>query len=155
MPVCIICDRLRELHLSLNEYRSVELPATRTFPSVKSFFFNSNAVTQWSEVQRLGRAFPRLESLVMMSNPLSEFTSKTADGKEQGAAGGLVDSARADFPCLKSLNVSRTPIKSWEAVDELRQFPQLVDVRLHSITCAEVIGSEITGLLCQILCVIF
>ena len=40
---------------------------------------------------------------------------------------------------LRSLNVGRTAINSWQTLDALRQFPSLVDVRLHSIPCAEVI----------------
>jgi len=134
----VVRRRLHELHLSFNEYASVELPANRTFPSVTHFFFNSNDVARWSEVRRLSRAFPRLEHLVMMSNPLSEFRGEPTAAEAEGAAGGLWDSSCVDFPHLKSLNVGLTPIESWEALDELRHFPRLVDVRLHGVKCAEV-----------------
>jgi len=136
----IVCHRLHELHLSFNEYASIELPAGRTFPSVTRFFFNSNAVTCWSEVRRLGQAFVRLEHLVMTSNPLSEFSGEQAEADV--ATGGLVNSLGVDFPHLKSLNIGLTPIKSWEALDELRQFPCLVDVRLHGIECTKVCEAE-------------
>ena len=133
----LLCfHRLRELHLSFNEYTSIELPADQTFPSVTHFFFNSNAITCWSDVRRLGQAFPRLEHLVMTSNPLSEFGGQPATA--DGAAGGLVDSPGVEFPHLKSLNIGMTPIKSWEELDELRKFPHLVDIRLHGIECTEV-----------------
>ena len=76
---------------------------------------------------------------MMMSNPLADFSSQS-DREMKGAAGGIVEeSSGADFPHLKSLNIGLTPIKSWESLDELRQFPCLVDARLHGIACAEVI----------------
>jgi len=82
----------------------------------------------------------------MTSNPLSDLTGevKADEGDVEGAAGGNVSvewSGAVDFPCVKSLNIGSTPIRSWESVDELRrQFPQLGDVRLHGIACGAVIG---------------
>jgi len=40
----------------------------------------------------------------MMLNPLSDFSSRTSSGEEEeeGAAGGLMDSAGEDFPHLRS-----------------------------------------------------
>ena len=73
----------------------------------------------------------------MMSNPLSGFSS---DAGEASGASGLAELCRLEFSCLKSLNVGQTAIESWEVLDELRQFPCLNDVCLHSIACMQVIG---------------
>jgi len=84
-----VCGSLCELHLSLNEYRSVDLPFDWTFPSISAFHFNSNAITQWSQVRRIGRAFPQLESLVITSNLLTDISVDCGD--TEGAAGGIVE----------------------------------------------------------------
>jgi len=78
----------------------------------------------------------------MMSNPLTDFGSGAACGEMEGATGGIAEEpSGTDFPRLKSLNIGLTPIKSWETLDKLRQFPRLVDVRLNGIAFAEVIGN--------------
>lgn len=77
-----------------------------------------------------------------MSNPLSEFSREPGGAEvEEAAAGESSDPAGgSDFPHLKTLNISENPISCWEALDELRQLPQLVDVRLTGIACAKVSG---------------
>jgi len=80
----------------------------------------------------------------MTSNPLSDFSSRTASDKgEERVAGGLMDSAGEDFPHLRSLNIGRTTTKSQEALDEVRQCQCLVSIQLHGIACAEIISNAV------------
>ena len=64
---------LEELHLSLNEYKNVELgydkPENRNH-TLKRLHFTGNPVEFWCEIAKLGYNFPSLESLVVAECPI-------------------------------------------------------------------------------------
>jgi hypothetical protein len=40
---------------------------------------------------------------------------------------------KESFPCLKSFNLSKTKLSSWEDIEVFREFPALVDVRINDV----------------------
>ena len=74
-----LLKNLEELHLSLNEYRTVDLdyqdPATKNI-SLKKLHFTGNPVESWGEIFKLGNAFPNLESLVLAECPIRSLDLK-------------------------------------------------------------------------------
>lgn len=71
------CCSLEELHLSLNNYSSVELgdeadmqTKLHNYCNVKKLHFTGNPVATWREICKLGLAFPMLEDLVLAECPL-------------------------------------------------------------------------------------
>lgn len=64
---------LEELHLSLNEYRTVDLehqkPEHRC-RSLKKLHFTGNPIEHWNEISKLGYVFPSLESVVLAECPI-------------------------------------------------------------------------------------
>ncbi|XP_072166302.1 tubulin-specific chaperone cofactor E-like protein [Diadema setosum] len=107
---------LEELHLSLNNYTIVGVPPN-CHPKLKLLHFNSNRVEDWKEIEKLGVAFPSLETLVLMENPIRT----------------LQDCDPTRFPRLRMLCLSKTLLDSWEEVEKLDHFPELKEVLLHSI----------------------
>lgn len=67
-----LLPNLEELHLSLNNFTSVEVGDTPddVHPNIKRIHFTGNPICRWSEISNLGRAFPALESLVLADCPL-------------------------------------------------------------------------------------
>lgn len=64
---------LEELHLSLNEYKTVDLDyqkAENENQSLKKLHFTGNPIEIWNEISKLGYVFPNLESLVLAECPL-------------------------------------------------------------------------------------
>ncbi len=116
---------MNELHLSLNDYKSVDVPPDLCYPSLHKLNFNANLVSDWAEIAKLGRLFPNLEHLVLMECKFTSF----------GAASEIA----ATFPKLTILNVNKTQINDWSEIDKLREFPALGDVRLVGIPFFEVL----------------
>ncbi|KAJ8683856.1 hypothetical protein QAD02_019648 [Eretmocerus hayati] len=70
---------LEELHLSLNEYKTVELGTDNPdglHHSLKRLHFTGNPVELWHEVSKLGRAFPSLESLSLAECPIRSLDTE-------------------------------------------------------------------------------
>ncbi|KAK7105938.1 tubulin-specific chaperone cofactor E-like protein isoform X1 [Littorina saxatilis] len=115
---------LEELHLSLNNYTSVDLPLHLTYPSLTHLFFNNEDIDTWSQVSGLGRAFPNLRHLYLAG---SAITSLDDDGSRMAQL----------FPCLEMLSLNKTQLKGWDEVDKLRHLPALTDVRVLGIPFLE------------------
>ncbi|CAG5117610.1 unnamed protein product [Candidula unifasciata] len=131
--------RIEELHLSLNGFESVSIPvstsaasstksssesATLTsYPNLHKLFFVGNSIVDWREFNKLGAFFPHLQFLLISETNLKEI---------QGA-----DEIADCFPCLHTLGLNRTHLKSWEEIEKLRLFPCLNDVRLNGIPFLE------------------
>lgn len=68
-----LLENLEELHLSLNEFKTVDLdhrkPENRN-KSLKKLHFTGNPIEIWSEICKIGHAFPNLESLVLAECPI-------------------------------------------------------------------------------------
>ena len=118
------CFSLQELHLCKNAYKSVDFGEDDVFPSVTDLQFHYNQVTEWSEISKLGRAFPNLEKLVLLGNPLVSL------GDEEGMT--------IRFAHLRSIHLVGTQINDWREIDKLRHLPKLSDVRIHSVPLLEV-----------------
>lgn len=68
-----LLDNLEELHLSLNEYKNVELDHTKVEnknASLRKLHFTGNPIESWTEISKLGYVFPSLESLVLAECPI-------------------------------------------------------------------------------------
>lgn len=68
-----LLKNLGELHLSLNEYKTVDLEYEKSDnenSSVKKLHFTGNPIEAWSEISKLGYVFPNLESLVLAECPI-------------------------------------------------------------------------------------
>ena len=74
--------RIQELHLSFNQYSSVEIPSNKTYPSLTDIHLSSNEIHSLSEIRQIGCSCPNLSNLVLMSNPLSQI-GDTAVGVDQ------------------------------------------------------------------------
>jgi hypothetical protein len=64
---------LEELHLSLNEYKTVDLGFKKPENcnhTLKKLHFTGNPIEFWCEIAKLGYVFPSLESLVLAECPI-------------------------------------------------------------------------------------
>ena len=126
MVVCTCSDHgnsifysLVELHLSLNDCDVVpefNNPCTTT---VKRLHFNGNNIKHWEEVEKLGKMFPNLETLIIMENPLSNMKRRSKD---------------ESFLSLKCLSLTKTKLSTWEHIEDLRKFLNLTEVKLIGIS---------------------
>ena len=119
----ISCCRLTELHLSLNNFMTVDVPNGKPFPKVTELYINENQFVAWEEISKLGKLFPALRSLVMIGNPLARL-----DGDDPGLC----------FESLESLNISNAKLESWDELKKLTSFTSLVDIRALGIPFFEV-----------------
>ncbi|KAG7207708.1 hypothetical protein KM043_009326 [Ampulex compressa] len=72
-----LLQNLEELHLSLNEYRTVDLDyqkAENGNASIRKLHFTGNPVEVWNEISKLGYVFPNLESLVLAECPIRSLS---------------------------------------------------------------------------------
>lgn len=102
---------MEELHLSLNEYSSVELNSSDTcleakentstssnkpeetgYSPVKKLHFTGNPIKEWSEVMKIGQAFPRLEALVLAQCPIAslDVTNNTSSANQDQSQGNIL-----------------------------------------------------------------
>lgn len=114
------CPKLQELHLSLNGYGTVDL-STEEHHEIRKLHFAGNPVNDWFQVNKLGKAFPNLESLVLAECPLPGPKS----GDEQ------------NFLRLKALNLDGTLLATWLELEQLATFPVLESVRVRNCLAGE------------------
>ncbi|XP_014666607.1 PREDICTED: tubulin-specific chaperone cofactor E-like protein [Priapulus caudatus] len=117
-----LMPNLKELHLSLVGKSTVPVSDT-CYPSVEHLSFNSNGVTEWAEICKLGDMFPNLKTLLVADNPISNFQPE--------------DRIATSFPRVTSLCVIGTAITEWEDIDRLRNFPVLVEVQISGVPLVE------------------
>ncbi|XP_041470917.1 tubulin-specific chaperone cofactor E-like protein [Lytechinus variegatus] len=118
-----VMQRLKELHLSLNELSNVT-PGDCTHGNLKLLQFNNNQVRDWQDVEKLGTMFPELETLILMENPITTLGSNPGDA----------------FPNLKVLCLSETLVDSWDELDKLNEFPSLTEALVKGIPLLCVTG---------------
>ncbi|KAK0082498.1 hypothetical protein PV325_001302 [Microctonus aethiopoides] len=71
-----ILVNLEELHLSLNEFKTVDLDYQKpenVNEALKKLHFTGNPIEDWSEICKLGHAFPNLASLVLAECPIKSL----------------------------------------------------------------------------------
>ncbi|XP_046383123.1 tubulin-specific chaperone cofactor E-like protein [Ischnura elegans] len=118
---------LEELHLSLNEYSTVEIedcggPHTR----LQKLHFAGNPVNSWREISKMGNKFPGLQALVLADCPIESLNQdhNTCDSTSK-------------FASLQLLNLNNTLLSEWDDVDCLREFPALHCLRIQSCPLVE------------------
>ena len=116
-------SRLTELHLSLNNYESVDLPADTSHKSLTKLFINGCKLSRWADVAKLGACFPSLQFLNVIKSDIKSLEEEN-----------IVEA----FPVLKNLNISGNPIASWEEIDKFRKFPSLENLRIADVPFLEV-----------------
>lgn len=128
VDVLTLFPNLEELHLSNNNYTSVDLPPDFTFPSLQRLFFNGNEVYTWSEIDKLGSAFPSLQQLFLADTNLCMIDD--------------CDNMSGNFSSLEMLSLIKTQLQGWDEVDKLRLLPSLTDVKLQGIPFLEEIEEK-------------
>ncbi|CAB0032363.1 unnamed protein product [Trichogramma brassicae] len=79
---------LEELHLSLNDYKTVDLGYEKPEncnPALKKLHFTGNPVEYWREIAKLGYAFPGLESLVLAECPIRSLNIEESESAKENA----------------------------------------------------------------------
>ncbi|KAL7306454.1 hypothetical protein TKK_0001869 [Trichogramma kaykai] len=79
---------LEELHLSLNDYKTVDLGYEKPEncnPVLKKLHFTGNPVEYWREIAKLGYAFPGLESLVLAECPIRSLNIEESESAKENA----------------------------------------------------------------------
>lgn len=109
---------IEDLHLSLNNYASIELKRTSRYPNIKFLYLSGNPhLGNWKDVKLLLETFPSLEGLTMADCNIDSIPEEVIPF--------LVN--------IVSLNISNWPIKSWNCVDRLSKLPKLVKLRCQGI----------------------
>ncbi|KAF7996834.1 hypothetical protein HCN44_002480 [Aphidius gifuensis] len=152
---------LEELHLSLNEFKTVDIDYRNNDNinrSLKKLHFTGNPIEHWYEIAKLGYAFPNLESLVLAECPITSLSMKNNinnnydnnkidiirnnDGKindDDDDNDELFNncefitaaSAHDPFNMLRFLNVNGTLLSAWDDVEKIARFPALKSLRMQ------------------------
>ena len=127
--------QLQELHLSSNAYHTVNFSNKLCMPSMRTLYFNQNALHEWSDVCKLGRAFPRLENLVISHNQLANFSpvSNPYAATHHQLRPSFNSANATCFAHLQILTINALHIREWTTLDQLREFPKLKHVRIKHI----------------------
>lgn len=79
-------------------------------------------------MEKIGKMFPNLETMIMMENPLLNVERTNKDDKS--------------FLCLKCLSLTKTNLASWEHIENLRKFASLKEVKLLGISLLSTYESD-------------
>lgn len=71
---------------------------TNAHEGVRKLHFTGNPVSEWSEICRLGRVFPKLESLVLAECPLKAIVAPPKSPTITAAAAAADNSVDEDPP---------------------------------------------------------
>ncbi|XP_022912585.2 tubulin-specific chaperone cofactor E-like protein [Onthophagus taurus] len=156
---------LEELHLSLNDYQGVDLCEVCSknqeilqgndsnnckCPSeicrnkhkhlgIKKLHFNGNPVCKWSEIKKLGYAFPNLESLVLADCPILTLDEQSQENRKREynrtesecESNENNDSPHDSFRKLRFLNLNSSQLSNWDEIERLSKFPALQCLRIQ------------------------
>lgn len=107
-----------DLHLSLNNYESIQLNAKKTYPNIKFLYLSGNPkLCNWNDIKLLMKTFPKLEALTMADCNIVSIPEHVI----------------AHLKNLIRLNISNWPINQWESIDRLNQLPKLVNLRCQGV----------------------
>lgn len=159
---------LEELHLSLNEFKTVDIDYRNNDninKSLKKLHFTGNPIEHWYEIAKIGYAFPNLESLVLAECPITSLSMKNNinnnydnnkidiirnnDGKindDDDDNDELFNncefitaaSSHDPFNMLRFLNVNGTLLSAWDDVEKIARFPALKSLRMQGCPLFEV-----------------
>lgn len=110
---------LQELHLSLNDYTSIDMPSNKSYPSLKQLFLCGNPISSWNDIILIGKIFPCLESLIMADTHIA----------------AVPDSSTWEhfFPHLQTINFNNVLLHDWKDIEKLNCFSKLEDIRLQGL----------------------
>ncbi|CAK9828700.1 Tubulin-specific chaperone cofactor E-like protein [Anthophora retusa] len=109
---------LEELHLSLNEYKTVDLDYQKPEngnASLKKLHFTGNPVEVWNEISKLGYIFPNLESLVLAECPIRSLV--LADNRNSNEETSCTKKESEDFS-QDNENMNNLDVEENTSVDE-------------------------------------
>lgn len=116
-----------DLHLSLNNYDSINLNQSKCYPNIKFLYLSGNPkLGNWDDVKLLMKTFPSLEGLTMADCNI----------------GCIPQDVIPFLQNLASINISNWPIESWQCIDRLNQLPKLVKLRCQGIRVLNKIESS-------------
>ncbi|GJQ78831.1 hypothetical protein Trydic_g2673 [Trypoxylus dichotomus] len=109
---------------------------------IKKFHFNGNPISKWSEIKKLGYAFPNLESLVVADCPIMTLdTSQIEEDSQHNRefnrceseceSSENCESPHDSFRHLKFLNLNSTQLSTWDEIERLSKFPVLQCLRIQ------------------------
>ncbi|XP_058837083.1 tubulin-specific chaperone cofactor E-like protein isoform X2 [Topomyia yanbarensis] len=105
---------------------------TEAHLGVKKLHLTGNHISAWSEICRVGRLFPNLESLVLADCPIkSLYPSSTDKDQSNLISSQLENESHEHFRNLTLLNLSNAKIDSWDDIDRLTRFPVLKNLRVQ------------------------
>jgi len=137
---------LSELHLCSNNYTTFELSPHFRKHSLHILYVSNNCISEWSELLKLGYAFPSLETLVISHNNIREFSEEPSSFYEEDFVETSNERLLHTPQCfgqLKQLIMNKLPIDSWSTIDQLRlQFPQLKSVRVQNLPLLDAYTDE-------------
>ncbi|ALC40581.1 CG12214 [Drosophila busckii] len=99
---------------------------TQAHESVQTLHFTGNPIEHWQEICRLGRLFPKLETLVLAECPIKSLQSSQVVAMDSASE----SECHKYFPCLKLLNLSSAKLNSWADIDELAKYSRLENLRV-------------------------
>ena len=108
---------LEELHLSINDYTTVDFDPSFSHPSISRLHFNHNTISKWEEITKLSTAFPGLQKLVASSLPVAEIPQQNTDL----------------FPSLSSLYLNDSSLSNWVSVEHLASLSKLTDLSILNL----------------------
>jgi len=112
---------LTELHLDDNGYTTIDLDPAFSHASLARLNIQGNQFSDWNEILKLSKAFPKLQTLLASYNPLTEITS--------------VDSSH--FPSLEVLGLNNTNLANWESIERLAELSSLKELRVLRVPLIE------------------
>lgn len=159
-----LLHNVEELHLSLNEFQTVDLEHDYQHMSLKKLHFTGNPIEQWSEIVKLGYVFPNLESFVLAECPLRSLQCERFSDSEllnQNTPADITEprspaddenknqqpeqksdrstSSHDPFRKLKFINLNGTLLSTWDDIDRLARFPALKSLRIQACPLFEVL----------------
>jgi Leucine-rich repeat (LRR) protein len=116
---------LQDLHLSLNNFQSVDLNG-KSYPQVRRVYVSKNpALNCWQQIAALLAAFPRLQCLSMADCNVDTIPAHVTDL----------------LPCVLTLNISNWPLDCWTKLERLNQLPKLIELRCQGLRLLQQFGS--------------
>lgn len=110
---------LQELHLSLNDYTTIDMPSNKIYPSLKQLFLCGNPISSWDDVILIGKIFPSLESLIMADTHIASLPEPST--------------WEHFFPHLQIINFNNVLLNDWKDIERLNCFSKLEDIRLQGL----------------------
>jgi len=107
-----------DLHLSLNNFSSIDLNLKKMYPNIKYLYLSGNPeLRNWEDIKKIMQTFPCLQGLTMADCNISIIN----------------DDFIGHLPHLQSLNITNWPIKSWQCIEKLNSMPKLAKLRCQGI----------------------